>query len=102
MALVRKGSRHIIVDGITYRWRVRHRPTYAQALCGTPMTFAVEPAEKPGRTLVVATQHPHPGAWLSMTPPASVTPAIVSVAIREALTQGWTPESPGSAHHMKL
>lgn len=30
MALVRKGSRLITVDGVTYRWRLRGRPTYDQ------------------------------------------------------------------------
>ncbi|MFV2195562.1 hypothetical protein [Nocardiopsis sp. LOL_012] len=102
MSLVRKGSRHITVDGTGYRWRVRRRPTYAQALCEFPMTFAVELAEEPGQTLVVATQHPHPGSWLSDAPPVPVTPGIVSTAIRSALAQGWSPACPGSAHHMKL
>ncbi|MEV6822723.1 hypothetical protein AB0M72_28655 [Nocardiopsis dassonvillei] len=102
MTLVRKGSRSITVDGTDYRWRVRHRPTYAQALCESPMTFAVELAEAPGQTLVVATQHPHPESWLSVAPPVAVTPGVVSTAIRSALAQGWSPASPGPAHHMKL
>ena len=28
MAIGRKGSRRIVVDGTTYRWRLRRRPTY--------------------------------------------------------------------------
>ncbi|ADH69932.1 MULTISPECIES: hypothetical protein [Nocardiopsis] len=102
MALVRRGSRRITVDGTGYRWRVRRRPTYAQGLCESPMTFAVELAEEPGQTLVVATRHPHPGSWLSVAPPVPVTPGVVSTAIRNALAQGWSPASPGSAHHTKL
>lgn len=102
MALVRESSRHITVDGTSYRWRVRHRPTYAQALCRSPMNFAVELAEEPGQTLVVATQHPHPGSLLSEAPPVPVTPAVVSTAIRSTLAQGWSPATSGPAHHTKL
>ncbi|OLT28724.1 hypothetical protein BJF83_14685 [Nocardiopsis sp. CNR-923] len=102
MALVRKGSRHITVDGTDYRWRVRHKPTYTQGICATPMTFAVELAEEPGQTLVITTQHPHPETWLSVDSPAAVTPAVVAATIRNALAHGWSPESSGPAHHMQL
>ena len=32
MTLARKGSRGILVDGIGYSWKVRHRPTDSQGL----------------------------------------------------------------------
>jgi hypothetical protein len=32
MALGRKGSRTIVVDGVAYRWRLRRRPTYSRAV----------------------------------------------------------------------
>ena len=38
MALVRKGSRQIVVDGTAYRWRLRGRPTYSQGLAWSPCT----------------------------------------------------------------
>ncbi|MEV5310112.1 MULTISPECIES: hypothetical protein [unclassified Streptomyces] len=41
MALGRKGLRRIVVDGMVYRWRLRRRPTYSQALCWSPCTYAV-------------------------------------------------------------
>lgn len=44
MALVRKESRRIVVDGTAYRWRLRGRPTYFQRLSWSPYTFAVEHA----------------------------------------------------------
>ncbi|SCK10016.1 hypothetical protein YUWDRAFT_00455 [Streptomyces sp. AmelKG-D3] len=44
MALIRKGSRQIVVDGTAYRWRLRGRPTYFQGLAWSPCTFAVEHA----------------------------------------------------------
>lgn len=42
MALVKKGSRLITVNGTTYRWRLRGRPTYGQGVVQSPLTFAVE------------------------------------------------------------
>lgn len=32
MALGRRGSRRIVVDGTAYRWRLRRSPTYFQGL----------------------------------------------------------------------
>lgn len=49
MALVRKGSRWIVVDSTAYRWRLRGRPTYFQGLAWSPCTVAVEHADSPGR-----------------------------------------------------
>ncbi|MFJ8162414.1 hypothetical protein ACIRBY_15975 [Streptomyces sp. NPDC096136] len=42
MTLVKKGSRLITVDGTTYRWRLRGRPTYDQGLVVSPLAYAVE------------------------------------------------------------
>ncbi|MGA5296856.1 hypothetical protein ACPCKV_23545 [Streptomyces koyangensis] len=97
MALTKKGSRLITVDGTTYRWRVRHKPTYAQGLCWTPLTYAVEAAggEGPGTTLVVTTDRTHPGNWL-LVDPGSVRPEHVADAIREARERGWDPARQGS------
>ncbi|TKS98108.1 hypothetical protein E4U92_31160 [Streptomyces galbus] len=52
MATGRKGSRRIVVDGTTYRWRLRRRH---QALCDRPCTYAVQHAD----TLMMKAQ---PGA----------------------------------------
>ncbi|MDR3083830.1 MAG: hypothetical protein LBV60_23430 [Streptomyces sp.] len=65
MALVKKGSRRILVDGITYRWRVRGRPTYSQGLVWSPLTYAVAHFEHPGTTLIVTTGQPHPSNWFA-------------------------------------
>ncbi|MER6059841.1 hypothetical protein ABT167_01310 [Streptomyces sp. NPDC001792] len=76
MALPRKGARHIVVDGTTYRWRLRRRPTYAQSMAWTPGTFAVEHADSP------------------------VRPGDVADAVRRALREGWNPTSPGSSFRL--
>ncbi|MFF7736564.1 MULTISPECIES: hypothetical protein [unclassified Streptomyces] len=101
MALVKKGSRRIVVDGVTYRWRVRHKPTYCQSNGWTPLTFAVEDATTAGTVLVVETDRPHPENWFALaTKP--VVPADVAQAIRTALAQGWTPPANGSPFHLDV
>ncbi|MET8508511.1 hypothetical protein ABZV60_28315 [Streptomyces sp. NPDC004787] len=99
MALVRKGSRRITVDGVTYRWRLRGRPTYAQGMTWSPLTYAVEHAETPGTTLVITTDRSHPANWLA-SPTAPVLPAEVAAGIRTARARGWNPESPGAPFHL--
>jgi hypothetical protein len=54
VALVRKGCRQIVVDGVTYRWHVRRKPTYSQGNGWTPLTFAVEDATAPSTTVARA------------------------------------------------
>ena len=99
MALVRKGSRRIVVDGTAYRWRLRGRPTYSQGLTWSPCTFAVEHADTPGMTLVVTTGQPHPSNWLTLEA-RPVLPSAVAAAVRLALRAGWTPTGQGSPLHL--
>lgn len=99
MALVKKGSRLIDVDGTAYRWRLRGRPTYDQGLVRSPLAYAVEHADTSGTTLVVTTNQPHPSNWLG-TQGGPILPTQVADSIRTALTDGWAPESPGSPFHL--
>lgn len=99
MALVRKGSRRIVVDGTVYRWRLRGRPTYFQGLAWSPCTFAVEHADTPAAALVVTTSQLHPSNWIGREA-EPVLPSGVAAAVRLALREGWTPTAPGSAFHL--
>ncbi|MBP2322847.1 hypothetical protein JOF56_003232 [Kibdelosporangium banguiense] len=101
MTLVKKGSRYIDIDGTTYRWRLRGKPTYSQGNCWSSMTFAVERAEEPGMTLVVDTGRPHTANW-SGVPTAPVLPTEVTRAVRKALAAGWQPGRRGSAFQLNL
>ncbi|MGW5638612.1 hypothetical protein [Streptomyces sp. NPDC003832] len=94
MALVKKGSRLITVDGTTYRWRLRGRPTYDQGLVRSPLTYAVEHADASGTTLLVTTNQPHLSNWFG-TQGGPILPGQVADSIRTALSDGWTPEDPG-------
>ncbi|WP_078901587.1 hypothetical protein [Actinacidiphila yeochonensis] len=95
MALNRRGSRSVVVDGLPYRWRLRRKPTYSQGLCWSPCTYAVERADRPGAVLVVTTDQPRMGNWMGREG-QPVLPADVVRSIRTALARGWTPERPGS------
>ncbi|GAA3312820.1 hypothetical protein GCM10020219_023530 [Nonomuraea dietziae] len=48
------------MDGTTFRWRVRRKPTYCLANSWGPLTFAVELAEAPAPVLLVSLPYPRP------------------------------------------
>ncbi|WP_063759711.1 hypothetical protein [Kitasatospora sp. NRRL B-11411] len=93
MALAKKGSRRIVVDGVEYRWRVS-----SKHWCCDPdprsLGYAVEHAGRPGTTLVVDTGRPAVFPP-EMVPDQLVLPAEVAAGIRAALADGWTPDADG-------
>ncbi len=101
MAIPRKGSRLITVDGKVYRWAVRHKPTYVQGLGWAPLTFAVEDADTPGQVLSVATRSMRLDNWLGL-PGTPMTPQVVEQSIRTALTAGWEPDRSDGAFKLVL
>jgi hypothetical protein len=101
MTLATKGSRRITVEGVTFRWAVRRRPTYCQANGWSPLSFVVEQAEQPGALLVVSLPCAHPGNWIGL-PSQPVMPETVAVGIRQAVAAGWRPSRPGPAFKMLL
>lgn len=94
MALARKRSRLITVDGVTYRWKVRHRPTYHQGNGWSPLTFALEHAQSPGSVLVVSLPAAHPGNWM-LLPGMAIRPVTVAASVRIAIGEGWDPARKG-------
>jgi hypothetical protein len=95
MSIPRKQSRVLCVGGSRYRWRVRNRPTYAQALAEKGIVLAIQSADTADGAVLLATLPAyHPSNWLDL-PNCSVTPALVAKTIEQALTAGWTPHCPG-------
>ncbi len=94
MAILKKGSRQIAVDGCFFRWRVRHRPTYHQGLCWSNYVLAVEAAEGSGSKLVVLLPHPHTSNWMQQSA-QSVLPSQVTNYILQAVAEGWQPNQSG-------
>jgi hypothetical protein len=95
MSIPRKGSRRITVDGQTYLWRVRGKPTYSQALAWTPLMVGVEQEGVRGSTLIIRLDAAHPSNWVN-APRKAVTPGVVEAHIRTALKQGWEPTARGA------
>ena len=84
MAINKRGSRRIVVDGMTFRWTVRRKPSYSQAMAWTPLTFAVELETGAGSVLVVDSGSPRIENWPG-EPGAVVTPKLVASCIRKAI-----------------
>ncbi|MGW0801813.1 hypothetical protein [Nonomuraea sp. NPDC002799] len=96
MAMPKKGSRRITVDGTVYHWCVSHRPTYTKGKSWIPFTFAAERAGEPGGVLVVSLPCARPDNWAGERTIA-VRPILVSACIRRAAEQGWNSRQPGPA-----
>jgi hypothetical protein len=99
MALVKKGSRLITVDGVVYRWRLRRRPTYPQGIGQRRLAFAVEQVDRKGSVLLVTVPQDHPSNWMG-GPAVPVLPSTVAAIVRKALTQGWQASQPGPAFRL--
>ena len=104
MGMTRKGSRPIVVDGVSYRWMVRHKPTYMQEVFACPMMFAVVADDHPNGTLWVVMNASRPEACkiVATARTLSITPAIVAEAIRMALQQGWQAQHHGPSFKLHL
>ena len=74
MALRRKGSRTVVVDGRRYRWVITSRGEPVQGV-------VVELAEEPASRLVAYTNQF-----------AVITPAMVVTGVRSAVSAGWEPD----------
>ena len=101
--MTQKGSRSIVVDGVSYRWMVRPKPTYMQEVFACPMTFAVVADGKLNTTLwVVGACRPEACKIVATARTLSITPAIVAEAIRMALQQGWQAQQTGPSFELCL
>ncbi len=83
MALAKKHSRTIVVDGSTYRWTI-------DANDEPGLGIVVELAETPAQRCVTWVGHEDMGSHQNI-----VTPAVVRHCIVSALEQGWTPDRRG-------
>jgi hypothetical protein len=83
MAMAKKGSRLIEVEGVRYRWGV--------ALCDEPGVgkIVVEAADMPGQRIE---------SQFDFGNVISISPWLVREAILYALSQGWHPQTRGPAY----
>lgn len=101
VALSKRGSRRIEVDGVAYRWRLRGRPTEGQRRGHTPLIVAIAAEVGPGPALIVRHFLAHPGNTVGRHAEA-VTPREVAALIREGIRAGWEPARPGPAFELEL
>ncbi|MFB7911588.1 hypothetical protein ACFC1T_34665 [Kitasatospora sp. NPDC056076] len=99
MALGKKGSRRIVVDGVEYRWRMSRKHWCCDYEAGT-LGYVVEDAARPGTTLVVETGRPETSVP-RLVPAEVVLPGEVAAGIRAARSQGWTPTAAGSPFQLR-
>lgn len=97
MAIPKKKSRPIEVDGQRYRWRVRHRPTRAQRAGRSPLLLAVEAERARGQVMLAPLPCEHPASGLRSQ---ALTPGGVAQLVRAALEEGWTPDAPGKPYSL--
>ena len=101
MAIVKKGSRRIVIDGVAYLWTVRPKPTYCQANAWGGLSFAAQ-LEEGGQSILAADlELARPDNWHD-SPSVVVTPALVERAVRQALANGWRPMERGAPYILSL
>ncbi|HZN63665.1 MAG TPA: hypothetical protein VFB66_00060 [Tepidisphaeraceae bacterium] len=80
MAIAKKGSRRICVDGVHYRWRARE-------VSPVGVRVVVQKEDPPGALLVLK--------LLRDRAVSDVTPAEVAAWVQRAICDGWDPHRPG-------
>lgn len=100
MATKHKGQRLIVVDGQSYRWYVRHKPSYCQSLGWSPLSFSVRADSGLGQCLYVELDVSRPDSDIHQSNTA-LTPSLVAHLIRQAQKAGWNPSQPGPIKQIK-
>lgn len=100
MSLPKKGSRIIEIESGSYRWMVRKKPTYSEALAWGTMIVAIESIQENARgILLVDTGIYRPDNWIHPNK-TSVTPKVIREMIQAAIADGWEPLTSGT-HRLK-
>jgi hypothetical protein len=100
MAITKKGSRRIVVDGAGYRWYIRRTPSGLQHMGDSNLTVAVElEASVAVSVLVVDVGVPRPDS-IQGGGGLRVCPSDVARFIRIAKEAGWQPGTAGGAFEL--
>jgi hypothetical protein len=89
MAIAREGSRRIVVDGVTYRWRA-NGDNVGYGL----VDVAIALDQATGTTLLFCSDEERVDTLTGYSHPV-ITPARISEVIRLALGCGWRADEPG-------
>src|SRR3954470_6130034 len=99
MAMSKKYSRRIVVDGITYRWRIPPGPDYDPGHYGE-LWATVWCDERP-ECILYLIGGPRPDNWHHVVE-VVVTPRDIAAGIRAALQAGWNPGERGGIFSARL
>lgn len=100
MAISKKYSRPIVVDGVAYRWKIDPEPSASEFDYAGSMVAYVQLAENPCSVLCV--QCGLRSENILGAPGVVVTPRRIAAAIRAAIIAGWTPAEPGAPLNIHL
>ncbi len=96
MALRKRGSRRITVEGIQFFWQIRWRKIDQQQ---EKLTLVLAAQQKPSTTLFVYLEQEYYDVWLDLKKDCKehhiVLPKEVETWIRKALASGWQPLEAG-------
>ena len=96
MAVRKKGSRRIVVDGVAYLWRFPHRQTRTQADGWQGVGVTVWREDSRGAVLFIGfPQRFHLSGPVGDDPPRPVLPSDITRAVRGAQQAGWVANEPG-------
>ena len=101
MAILKKGSRRIVVEGQIFRWRVNERSSKLDGIWSSWLTLVVELAEASGSKLIVSNSQPFSEDWFKLqavwqtVPPIPIFPSQVATLIQKAIKSGWEPKKQG-------
>src|SRR5262245_11631786 len=96
MAVRKKGSRRIVVDGIIYLWRFPPRPTQNQedGWPGVGVTINREDCRQASLLLAFPQRFRLDGPLVE-DPARPVLPSDIARGIKAAIAAGWQPGEPG-------
>ena len=92
MALAKRGSRRITVEGVVYRWAVSPDDGF--------MVLVVERAEAPGQRLEAffgygdIREPDRAGTTRTVGQGCVIGPGVVRLVVLSALANGWRPDTP--------
>ncbi|MEH2108236.1 hypothetical protein [Nostoc sp.] len=96
MAFPKKGSRRIMVDGVSYRWRYPPKPTQNQEDAELGVIVTVQQLNCYGAVLVLIFPRYHmSGSYSALELRKPVLPSEVAQSIQKALSAGWQGNKPG-------
>jgi hypothetical protein len=103
VAVRKKGSRRIVVDGVVYLWRFPRRQTQSQEDGWPGLAVTANRVDCPRGSLLIAfPQRFHLSGPVGQIPPRPVVPSDVAAGIRAALAAGWVADRPGKQFVLRV